>query len=128
MNEKEDITSSNGRLYSILQAKDRITISVTLIFLTDLEWSKLIEHQLTLDSEEWRDEAYKNYVRKETRAFEVDGNIYFKDSARKAEDFRRLLLHELGHAVCDFYHVDRDGDIMNSNWRKWYGCKKEASK
>ena len=115
--------SSNDRLYKILQAEKNITISIDIEFLDDIEWSELIEDQLKHPSEEWRDEAYKEYVRNETRAFEIDGKIWFKKSAQKDEDFPRLLLHELGHAFCDFYHVKRDGDIMNPNYRNWYGCK-----
>ena len=114
--------SANQRLYQILQAEREITISVDIEFIEDAEWYELIEEQLKLPGECDESDEYKEFVRTQTRGYEIAGKLFFKKSSREDQDFRTLLLHELGHVVCDLNHTDREGDIMHPDYRKRYGC------
>jgi signal transduction protein with GAF and PtsI domain len=96
---------------------------IDFYFLNDVEWANEIENWLDNGGQE-SDPKYRRHVKKHARSFEADGDIYIKESARMDEDLQRLVLHELGHAVTNLWHVDRDGDIMNGDFRKWYGVKK----
>ncbi len=95
-----------------------VEIRVKIVFMGDEEWEEFIEG-MEVHMEEWQDEEYKEYVRTKVRAFEDRGMIFMKRSAKGDGDFRKLLLHELGHAVCDLDHVDRKGDIMNPLFTEW---------
>lgn len=117
-----EIFSANQRLHNIYQAEEHIRIYVDIYFLSEGYWENEVLNWIeNEDDPELDNPDYVRYVQEDCRAFEIDGIIYIKRSAKEDVDFRRLLLHELGHAVCDYYHTPRKGDIMNSNYREWYG-------
>jgi hypothetical protein len=97
------------------------TVRIPIFFLNEEEWMEMIEDQLKQPDEVWRGDSYKDYVRRSTRAVSFDRKIFIRDIARDHVDFRRLLLHELGHEVCGLWHTDTKGDIMNAKYWQWYG-------
>ena len=118
----EDIDSGTDRLNKIIAAEPGIFVEFEIVFLPDQEWNNFVTEWLD-NNEENIDKRTADYIRNDARGIDQDGVIFIKQSAKKATDFRRLLLHELGHAI-GLNHTKRPGDIMNPDYREWYGMTK----
>lgn len=114
---------SGSRIYRLMSGEDQVSISIKFEFLDDETWTAMIESHITR-FQEYFDENIEETEKMRTYArglFDSSTDvIYIRKFAREHEDFRWLILHELGHAICDFDHTDTKGSLMHSNYKYWY--------
>lgn len=120
---EDELESKLGwqRFSALKNGSTEVTITIPFIFLSESYWENEILSFLENVTNDMYMDKYLNYIADESRAFEYHGTIYMKASSRYDKDFALLVLHELGHAVCNLDHEDQTGYIMNSNYRHWHG-------
>jgi len=113
---------SGSRINQLMNGENQIILALKFQFVNQDFWHALVEKHI-LRFKKYFDEHTKETDKMRTYArgfYDTDTNIiYINQSARQANDFQWLILHELGHAICDLSHSNIQGSIMHSNFREW---------
>ncbi len=106
---------SGAKADNLVNGQSMIDMRIRFVFMDDVEWYDFMEYCIVKYDESPMEEFKLRAI---CSAYESNGYIYIREAVRKEPWFLTLIQHELGHAFCDFNHID-GVHLMNSYRPMW---------